>query len=68
MLDTDCVVAAAYAEGSASRWVLEACLRGEVVALVSPDLQREYESVISRAVRGRDFGETLHQFLSGPAR
>lgn len=64
VLDTDCLVAAAYAEGSASRRVLEACLRRQVVALVSPDLQREYEHVVRRAVRGRDFGETLQQFLA----
>ena len=64
VLDTDCLVAAAYAEGSASRRVLEACLRGEVVALVSPGLQREYEHILSRAARGRDFGGTLQQFLA----
>ncbi len=64
VLDTDCLVAAAYAEGSASRRVLEACLRGEVVALVSPDLRREYEHIVRRAIRGRDFGETLQQFLA----
>lgn len=64
VLDTDCLVAAAYAEGSASRRVLEACLRGEVVALVSPDLQHEYEYILGRAVRGRDFGGTLRQFLA----
>jgi len=64
VLDTDCLVAAAYAEGSASRRVLEACLRGEVVALVSPDVQREYEHILSRAVRGRDLGATFQQFLA----
>ncbi len=64
VLDTDCLVAAAYAAGSASRRVLGACLRGEVVALVSPDLQREYEHILNRAVRGRDFGATFQQFLA----
>lgn len=64
VVDTDCLVAAAYAKGSASRRVLEACLRGEVLALVSPDLQQEYEYILSRAVRGRDFGGTLQQFLA----
>jgi predicted nucleic acid-binding protein len=63
VLDNDCLVAAAYAEGSASRRVLEACLRGEVLALVSPDLQHEYEYILGRAVRGCDFGATLRRFL-----
>ena len=63
VLDTDCLVGAAYAEGSASRRVLEMCLRGEVVALVSRDLQHEYEYILGRAVRGRDFRRTLQQFL-----
>ncbi len=40
------------------------CLRGEIVALVSPDLRREYEYVLSRAVRGRDFPRKLQQFLA----
>jgi putative PIN family toxin of toxin-antitoxin system len=65
VLDTDCLVAAAYAPGSASQHVLEACLQGRVVALVSPDLRQEYEYILSRAVRGRDFGPTFRQFLAG---
>ncbi len=63
VVDTDAVVAAAYAERSASRHILEACLRGEVQAVVSPALQREYQYIVSRAVRGRDFGDLFRKFL-----
>ncbi len=56
ILDTNTLVAAAYAPGSASRRIVEACLRGELVAVVSADLRREYELILARAVRGRDEG------------
>ena len=68
MLDTDCLVAAAFAERSASRRVLEACLRGEVIALVSPDLQHEYEYILGRAVRERDIRRALQRFLGKAGR
>jgi len=43
VVDTDSLVAAAYAERSASRQILEASLRREVKAVISPALQREYQ-------------------------
>jgi putative PIN family toxin of toxin-antitoxin system len=63
VLDTDALVAAAYAEQSASRHILEACLRGEVQAVISPALQREYQYIVSRAVRRRDFSDLFQRFL-----
>jgi putative PIN family toxin of toxin-antitoxin system len=63
VLDTDILVAAAYARRSASRQVLEACLRREVHAAVSTALLREYTHILSRAVRGRDFGDLFQRFL-----
>src|SRR5262249_37501804 len=63
VLDTDTLVAAAYAERSASRQILEACLRQEVQAVISPALQREYQYIVSRAVRGRAFGDLFQRFL-----
>jgi hypothetical protein len=63
VFDTDTLVAAAYAEQSASRHVLEACLRGEAQAIVSPALQKEYAYILKRAVRGCDFSDTFRRFL-----
>jgi putative PIN family toxin of toxin-antitoxin system len=63
VLDTDTLVAAAYAERSASRQMLEGCLRREVQAVISPALLREYQYIVSRAVRGRDFGDLFRRFL-----
>jgi putative PIN family toxin of toxin-antitoxin system len=63
VLDTDGLIAAAYAAASASRHVLEACLRRDVQAVISPALQREYQYILSRAVRGRDFSDLFRRFL-----
>jgi putative PIN family toxin of toxin-antitoxin system len=63
VVDTDSLVAAAYAERSASRQIVEASLRREVQAVISPDLHREYRYIVSRAVRGRDFSDLFRRFL-----
>jgi putative PIN family toxin of toxin-antitoxin system len=63
VLDTDALVAAAYAERSASRQIFEGCLRREVQAVISPELHREYRYIVSRAVWGRDFGDLFRRFL-----
>ncbi len=63
VLDTDSLVAAAYADASASRRILEACLRRDVQAIVSPALRDEYEYILRRAVRGRDFSDLFRRFL-----
>jgi putative PIN family toxin of toxin-antitoxin system len=63
VLDTDALVAAAYAERSASRQILAACLRRKVQAIISSALKREYQYIVSRAVRGRDFGDLFRRFM-----
>ena len=63
VLDTDALVAAAYAERSASRQILEGCLRQAVQAVISPALHREYQYIVKRAVRGRDFSDLFRRFL-----
>jgi putative PIN family toxin of toxin-antitoxin system len=55
VLDTNVLVASAYAPGSASRRLVEACLRGDLVAVLSGALKRECEYIVERAVR-RDEG------------
>jgi predicted nucleic acid-binding protein len=55
VLDTNVLVAAAYNPDSASRRVVEACLGGELTAVLSPALRREYEFILSRTIRGRPY-------------
>jgi putative PIN family toxin of toxin-antitoxin system len=63
VLDTNTLVGSAYAEGSASRRIVEACLRGDLIAVLSPALRREYERILARAVRVRGYDRALQQFL-----
>jgi putative PIN family toxin of toxin-antitoxin system len=63
VMDTNTLVAAAYSSASASRRLVEACLRGDLVAVLSPALQEEYEFILGRAVRVRGYDESLRRFL-----
>jgi uncharacterized protein len=63
VLDTNLLVAAAYNPGSASRRVVEACLCGELTAVLSPALRREYELILARAVRGQRYAGPLRELL-----
>jgi len=63
ILDTNVLVAAAYNPGSASRRVVEACLSGELTAVLSPALRREYEFILARAVRGQTYLEQIRRLL-----
>ena len=65
VLDTNVLVAAAYNPASASRRVVEACLDGELAAVLSPALRREYEFILSRAVRGRPYLEQILRLVDG---
>ncbi len=65
VIDTNVLVGGAYASSSASRRIIDACLRGELVAVLSPSLRREYELILGRAVRIRGYDEALRQFLDG---
>lgn len=63
VLDTNVLVAAAYAEGSASRLIVEACLSGDLVAVASPAVRSEYELILARAVRRPDYEGRLAELL-----
>jgi putative PIN family toxin of toxin-antitoxin system len=65
VLDTNVLVAAAYNPGSASRRVVEACLDGELTAVLSPALRHEYEFILARAARGRPYLQRLRRLLDG---
>jgi predicted nucleic acid-binding protein len=58
-------VAAAYAPGSASRRIVEACLDGDLVAVASPAIEREYERILARAVRVDQYEGRLGELLAG---
>ncbi len=68
VMDTNTLVAAAYSPSSASRRIVDACLRGELVAVLSPALAAEYEWILARAVRVRGYDEYLRTFLAGATR
>ena len=63
VLDTNVLVAAAYAENSASRQIVEACLGGDLVAVASPAVKDEYELILARAVRRPDYEGRLAELL-----
>jgi putative PIN family toxin of toxin-antitoxin system len=63
VLDTNVLVAAAYDRGSASRRLVDACLRGELAAVVSPALVAEYRHILPRAVRVHGYDEELSQLI-----
>ena len=64
VLDTNVLVAAAYAPASASRQIVEACLRGELAAIESEETIREHRYILGRAVRTGAYQGRLEQFLS----
>jgi putative PIN family toxin of toxin-antitoxin system len=63
VLDTNVLVGAAYNPGSASRRIVEACLRGDLLAVTSAALHQEYELILARAVRGRGDDRVVWQVL-----
>ncbi len=63
VLDTNVLVAAAYNPASASRRIVEACLGGMMVAVLSPALRREYEFILYRAARGQPYLDRLRLLL-----
>jgi len=63
VLDTNILVAAAYAPDSASARIVGACRDGRLQPVVSAPLQGEYETICRQAIRGgRDFD--LSEFLA----
>jgi putative PIN family toxin of toxin-antitoxin system len=61
VLDTNVLVGAAYDAGSASRRIVDACLWGQLVAVASPALQKEYAQVLPRAVRTPEYLRALQR-------
>jgi putative PIN family toxin of toxin-antitoxin system len=64
VLDTNVLVAAAYASASDSRSIVEACLRDELTAIVSAATVREHRYVLDRAIRSGAYLERLNQLLA----
>jgi len=65
VLDTNVLVAAAYAPPSASRAIVEACLDDDLEAIVSEETVREHRYILGRAVGSGAYQGRLEQFLSG---
>lgn len=63
VLDTNVLVAAAYAPASASRRIVDACVSGDLVSVASPAVRREYECILARAVRVDEYQEELALLL-----
>lgn len=51
VIDTNVFVASAYNATSASRQIVDAVERGEFQLILSPDIKREYDRILSRAIR-----------------
>ena len=63
ILDTNVLVAAAYAPRSASRRIVDACFHGDLVPVASPAIRREYELIVARAVRVDEYRDRLDELL-----
>ena len=63
VLDTNVLVASAYNAESASRRIVEACRRGELVLVVSPAIRREYDRILPRAIRRPGAREEIDALL-----
>ena len=68
VIDTNVLVAAAYADKSASRQIVDAALHGRLTVLISTDVEREYQLILSRAVRRLDYLDRLRQLLRNARR
>ena len=67
VLDTNVLVAAAYAPGSASRQIVESVLAGSLQAVLSPALRREYEHILGRALKNTGYEERLAELIAAAA-
>jgi len=63
VLDTNVLVAAAYAAVSASRRIVDACIDGQLTAVASAAVKREYEFILGRAVRKPGYQDRLAVLL-----
>ncbi|QDU61466.1 hypothetical protein Pan216_23260 [Planctomycetes bacterium Pan216] len=51
LLDTNILIASAYASSSASRWIVDGCLEGRFQAVMTLAVQREYERIGHAALK-----------------
>ncbi|MGE3807174.1 MAG: putative toxin-antitoxin system toxin component, PIN family [Gemmataceae bacterium] len=65
VLDTNILVGSAYAPGSASRRLVDACLAGELCLVLSPALMSEYDFILARAVRRPGLDEIWQRLKAG---
>lgn len=63
MIDTNILIAHAYRPESASGRIVEACLDGRLVAVVSPALLDEYHFILPRAVHRPGWRTAFEAFL-----
>lgn len=59
VLDTNVLIAAAYNPGSASARLVTLIRDGKLAMIVSPDLEREYDLMLDRALHGRADREAI---------
>lgn len=64
VLDTNVFIASAYNAGSASARIIDATGRGELQLILSPDVRREYERIIPRAVRTQGRIDRLRSIIA----
>ena len=64
VLDTNVLVSSAYDDLSASWKIIEACIRGELTAIVSPALRGEYDKILAKTVSIRGHEEQVRMLLS----
>jgi len=67
-MDTNVLVASAYNRTSASGRIVDAVEDGEFQLVVSPDVQREYERIIPKAVRVPGQVAHLRSIIAAAAR
>ncbi|MFP6854467.1 MAG: putative toxin-antitoxin system toxin component, PIN family [Opitutales bacterium] len=66
VLDTNVLIAAAWNKRSASRRLVDACLKGRhIKAVLSPALRREYDRIIKRAARKSKYRKSLERLVKG---
>lgn len=63
VLDTNVLVGGAYDDHSASWRIIQSVLDGEVTALVSQPVEREYATILRRAVRDDAYHGRMREFL-----
>ncbi len=61
VIDTNILIGSLYAPQSASGKIVRACLRGNLLVLLSEGVFGEYRYILPRAVQGKDYQGLLDQ-------